>query len=128
MKKEKFTEKEEKIIKKEWWNILFNCIFAALALLITILFYKNNLLGTILLLIISIIGLLKWKSWVTLIIFLFGALWGPISESIAIRAGVWEYAVPNFFNVPIWLFVLWGIAAAFLYQTALEFRKLGVKK
>jgi len=128
MNKERFIEKEGKIIKKEWGNILFNCIFAALALLITIFFYKNNFLATILLLIVSIISLLKWKSWATLIIFLFGALWGPICENIAIKYGVWEYAFPNFFNVPIWLFVLWGMAAAFLYQTALEFRKLGVKK
>jgi len=114
--------------KKEWKNILFNCIFAILALVFPILFYKNNLLATILLLTISIIGLLKWKSWITLILFIFGGIWGPISEIIAIQYGVWEYTLPNFFSVPIWLFILWGMAAAFLYQTALEFIKLGVKK
>jgi hypothetical protein len=128
MKKKGFIEKEKKVIRKEWWSILFNCVFALLAVIFPVLFYRNILLTTILLSVVAIVGLLKWKSWVTLIIFIFGALWGPISESIAIHYGVWQYAVSNFLNVPIWLFVLWGMAAAFLYQTALEFIKLGVKK
>jgi hypothetical protein len=128
MKKKGFIEKEKKVIGKEWKNILFNCVLVFLALVFTIWFYKNILLTTILLSILGIVGLLKWKSWVTFIIFIFGALWGPISESIAIKYGVWEYALPSFFNVPAWLFILWGIAAVFLYQTALEFIKLGVKK
>ncbi|MCX6750940.1 MAG: hypothetical protein NTZ83_05760 [Candidatus Pacearchaeota archaeon] len=128
MKKEKFIEKEKKVIKKEWWNILFNCIFAILALLFPILFYKNIPLTTILLLIVSIIGLLKWKSWITLVIFIFGGLFGPLCEIIATKYGVWQYTLPNFLTVPIWLFLVWAMAAAFLYQTALEFIKLGVKK
>jgi hypothetical protein len=128
MKNKKFIEKEKKGFKKEWINIFFNCTFAILALLIPILFYKNNFLTISLLLVVAFIGLLKWKSWITLIMFIFGGIFGPISEIIAITYGVWKYTFPNFFSVPIWLFVLWGMAAAFLYQTALEFRKLGVKK
>jgi hypothetical protein len=126
--KKGFVEKEKKVIKKELWNILFNCIFAILALLFPILFYKNIILTTILISIVSIIGLLKWKSWITLTIFIFGGLFGAVAEMIATKYGVWQYAVPSFFNVPVWLFIIWAMAAAFLYQTALEFKKLGIKK
>ena len=118
----------EKRIELEWKKILFNMMFAFLSVVIVILFYENILLASVLLGIITITGLIKWKSKLTLIIFLFGALWGPICEIIAISFGVWSYSAPNFFNVPVWLFILWGNAAAFLYQTAIEFKKLGVKK
>lgn len=118
-------KKERKIIKKEWKNILFNCLFAFLALLITVLFFREPILATILLSLTSLLGLIKWKSKLTLAIFLFGGLWGPICEMIAINYGVWEYALPNFLNVPFWLFILWGMAAAFLFETAKELNKLG---
>lgn len=127
MKTKKLIKKEKKIIRKEWKNILFNCIFALLALLFPILFYNQLYLTTISLSIVSIIGLLKWKSKLALTIFIFGAFWGPLTEMIAIKFGVWTYARPDFFNIPFWLFVLWGMAAVFLFETAKEINKLGVK-
>lgn len=127
-KQTKFIEKEMKTIKKEWGNIIFNCIFAILALLFPVLFYKNIILTTILLSIVSIMGLLKWKSWTTLTIFIFGGFFGAAAEIIATKYNVWTYSVSSFLNIPIWLFIVWSMAAAFLYQTALEFIKLGVKK
>ncbi len=47
---------------------------------------------------------------------------------ISISFGIWSYSYTNFINIPLWLFVLWGNAAAFLYQTALEIKNLGIKK
>lgn len=121
-------KKEEKLVRKELYNILFNCLFAFVSLLIPILFKKYILSATLLLLSVSIIALIKWKSKITLLVFVFGALWGPLSEMIAIYFNVWSYSNPNFFNIPFWLFLVWGNAAAFLYQTGLEIHKLGIKK
>ena len=121
------VQKETGLIRKEWKNLLFNACFAALALLMPILFYNKLYLTSITLLLVSIIGLIKWKSKLTFVIFLFGGLWGPICEMIAIRYGVWNYARPDFFNIPFWLFILWGMAAAFLFETSKEIKKLGVK-
>jgi hypothetical protein len=124
----KFVKKEERIIRREYLNIIFNVGFAILTLLIPIIFNKNIWLATILLILISLIALIKWRSSLTLIVFLFGALWGPISEMIAIYFNVWSYSYTNFINIPIWLFIVWGNAAAFIYQTTVEIKKLGVKK
>ena len=115
-------------IKKEWKNLIFDGIFAILTVAIVIIFYRNIFLTTILVGIISIIGLIKWKSKMALIMFLFGALFGAFAQMISINYGVWSHAYPSFMNVPIWLFLVWGNAAVFLYQTALESKKLGVKK
>lgn len=117
----------KKKIRKEWKNILFNLVFAILVITTVILLYQSIFFVTIILIALSLIALLKWKSWVTFVIFLFGAFWGSIAEIIAIAFGVWQYASPNFINIPIWLFILWGAAAAFIYQTALEIKKIGVK-
>ncbi|PIN79400.1 hypothetical protein COV16_04385 [Candidatus Woesearchaeota archaeon CG10_big_fil_rev_8_21_14_0_10_34_8] len=119
-------KKEEKRIRKEWKNIIFNLFFVLLNLFIVIIFYKKILSTTILLLILAVIGLVKWKSKLTTAIFFFG-FGGAFIEIIAIYFGVWEYSLTNFYNIPFWLFILWGNTAAFIYQTALEFRKLGVK-
>lgn len=117
----------KKITRKELKNIAFNILFAFLAVLIPVLFYNIKYLTSIGLAIVSITGLVKWKSKLALTIFIFGGLWGPICEMIAIKYGVWQYARPDFFNIPFWLFILWGMAAVFLFETAKEIHKLGVK-
>lgn len=119
--------KEEKRLKREWKNIIFNACFAFLSLAFSILFYKNVILASTLIAIVSIVGLIKWKSWTTLAIFIFAAILGPLSEIWAVHFNVWSYSLANFFNIPFWLFILWGNAACFIYQTAKEFHRLGVK-
>jgi len=104
MKKEKIKER----IRREYKNIIFNVIFAILILALPILFYKRNILTLVLVGIITIAGLVKWKSKLTFIIFIFGAFWGSISETIAVSLGVWSYSYPDFIKIPIWLFIVWG--------------------
>lgn len=124
VKKKKFKNG----LMKEWKNIFFNLIFAALTLLSIILIYQNILLTSILIGLIGIIGLIKWRSWTGLIIYIFGAVLGATCEISAIYySGAWYYTITNFFNIPLWLFFVWGNAAAFLFETSKEIRRLGVK-
>jgi len=121
--------KFEKRLRREWKNIIFNCIFSIAIILIVILFYKNILLTIILEAIVVIIGLIKWKSKLTLAVFLFGAFWGAIAEMVVIyTSGALVYSLPNILNlIPAWLFIIWGAAAAFIFETANEIKSLGVK-
>jgi len=126
--KKNLIQKEEKILRREWKNIIFNLVFATLTVILPILFYKNILLTTLLLFVLVIVALIKWNSKLTIAIFIFGAFWGPVSEILCVYFGVWRYSEVNFYNIPLWLFIVWGNAAAFLYQTALEFKKLGIRR
>lgn len=117
-----------KKIKKEWKNIIFNLGFVALNMIFVILFYKNITLTTLLLLIIAIIGIIKWKSKITIMMFLFGGVVGAFLEMIAINYGVWAYSFVNIVNIPLWLIICWGNAAMFIYQMAIEFERLGFHK
>jgi uncharacterized Tic20 family protein len=117
----------EKKIRKEWKNLFFNIIFAFVGVFSAALLHNNVWITFGILLIVSLAALIKWNSRTTIFIFIFGAFWGPISEMICIAFGAWQYSNANFYSIPIWLFLVWGDAAAFLYQTALEIKKLGVK-
>ncbi len=112
----------------ERFNFVFNAFFAILTLAIPIILYRFIFLTTFLLSIVAIVGLYRWKSFTSSFIFIFGLLFGVTSEIIAIHFGVWEYRFTNFFNVPLWLFIVWGNSAVFIYQTALEFTKITGKK
>ncbi|MBR9706523.1 hypothetical protein GOV14_05790 [Candidatus Pacearchaeota archaeon] len=127
MAKKKDNKKLERRFKKEWRNILFNAVYAFVSVLFVVLFFKDILLTTILIGVVSVVGFFKWNSRRTVVIWIFGALWGPVCEMIAIYFGAWQYTVYNVINIPFWLFFLWGNAAAFLYQTAREVKRLGVK-
>ena len=101
----------------------FTSIFGLLTLLVVLIFYKNVFVATLLLLILAIIGLVFWNSRRTLFIFIFGAILGAAAEVAAVKVGVWEYAVTSFFDIPFWLILVWGNAAAFVYNKAREFKE-----
>jgi hypothetical protein len=115
-------------LEKELRNILFNIAYAVCILLCIILLYRQSLYATLLGLALSAAALLRWRSWVTAAVFCIGALVGVAVENIAIYFGAWHYSVVHAGYTPLWLFIAWGAAAAFIYQTALELRKLGMKQ
>jgi len=112
---------------KERVDYFFEIFFVILNVLIIILFYKNASLTTVLVLIIAIIGLFKWKSRRTLFIFLGVAIAGAGLEMICIEFGVWEYTVTDFYNIPFWLFIIWGSAAATIYQISKKIKEKKLK-
>lgn len=109
-------------------NIIFNATFATLTFLFILFFYKRIFLASFLIALLGVIGLIKWKSKITLIIYFIGAFLGTLLEIIAVNYSIWSYNYYNFINIPLWLFFVWGNAAAFLYQTSVEIKKLGVKE
>jgi|APSaa5957512535_1039671.scaffolds.fasta_scaffold63370_3 hypothetical protein len=115
-------------MKNKWNNIIFNFFFIISSLIIVLIFFKNILLTNALLFTITIIGLLKWKSKLSLIIFVtFGLLFG-IGEIIVSSLGPWKYAITSTLTIPSWLFILWGNSALFIHQTIREIRKSGIKE
>lgn len=58
------------------------------------------------------------KSKIELIIFIRCGFLGAIAEGIAVYYGVWEYSNDSFFGIPIWLPILWAIAAVFILRMA----------
>ena len=120
----------EKRMKKEWRNILFNAGFAIATLLAVILFFRNEVFATLLVFLVGVIGLVKWKSKVTSTIFLVSGIFGAFAEMVVIYAsGAWSYAFPTVLGlIPSWLFVVWANAGAFICESSKEFRILEAEK
>ena len=113
---------------RDRFEILFNVCFVLAGLIVVIFFYDRIVLTSFLLIFITLIGLFKWRSFGSIFVFLFGALFGTLCEMIATSFGIWQYSVVSFFNIPFWLFILWGNTSLFLYRMGVEFGKLGIKK
>ena len=58
--------------------------------------------------------ILKDKAY--LYVFGVAGVGGSVAEVIAIHAGAWSYAVPQFAEIPVWLPVLWGLAGMFVVK------------
>jgi hypothetical protein len=119
--------KANKELKKVWKNIIFNILSFAIILGTIVLFYKNILLTCILLAILFLIAFIKWKSRLTILIFFLSGLLGFFTEAIGVRLGIWNYSIGSILNVPLWIFFAWGGIAAFVYQSAEEIKKMGVR-
>lgn len=114
--------------KPNYQNIIFNSIFIILSIVSVIFFYKNIILTNVILLTIAITGLLKWKSKLSLAIFVIFGLSFGIGEIMVSGLGPWKYNITDTLTVPSWLFILWGNSALFIHQTIRELRKLGIKE
>ncbi|MBI4116269.1 hypothetical protein HY449_00830 [Candidatus Pacearchaeota archaeon] len=109
-------------------SLIFNGIFAILTLLTVIIFYKNILLTTVILSVLAIIALLKWKTAKVFIIFILGGFLGAFAEIIGVNYGAWSYSYASFLGVPAWIFFFWGNAAIFIYRLSNEIKKIKMKK
>jgi hypothetical protein len=92
------------------------------------LFFENNILVGVILLVLCFIRLWLWHKEDDLFFFFSGALFGPTSEIILISFGVWRYANPTFLGIPLWLPLAWALAVMIIKRFAEIFVKIEVKK
>jgi len=110
--------------KKRIINISFNISFALLTLIVMVVFTRKEVVGVIMLSVLAVVGLVKWRSKVTLFLFIFIAAFAMIIEGIGVYFNVWGYSPPTLFIIPLWMFVAWGNAAVFIHQMAIEIKKM----
>ncbi len=106
---------------------VFNALFVLANIIVVVLLYKNILLTNVLVIILAVIALWHWKSKRTLFVFIIVGILGPLIEMICIKSGVWQYSFTNLYNIPIWLFVIWGSTAATIYQIAKNIKEKKLK-
>jgi len=105
-------------------DIIISTILIAIASLLSVLFFwTNNFVLFVLLFFLSVIMLVIGKSKVELKTFIFCSFSGALAESLAVFFGSWTYKNPGILNVPLWLFILWGIASIFMVRVFLFFKR-----
>ena len=124
----KVIKKEIRRLKKETRNLFFNMVFGVFNLVAVSLFYKDILLTVAILGLLTVLLFVYYRSPILIAVFVFCTVFGAFSEIFSVGSGVWSYTLVDFFNIPLWLFLLWGNAGLFIYRTAIEFERLGFHK
>lgn len=115
----------KQLIKKE---LFFEIILFIAGIISITLFFKNNILLTLVLIIVWAIGIGFWHKKDDILFFITGAIIGPIGEIVCIYFGVWKYANPTFLGIPIWLPFAWGLATMLIKRIAETLIKINIKK
>jgi hypothetical protein len=90
---------------------------------LVVLCWTNNILVTAILVAAYWIRYYFWPDKEDLVLYIGGAILGPIAEIIATKVGIWHYTLPTFLNIPLWLPFAWGFAAVLIIRIALAFVK-----
>lgn len=95
---------------------LLSCPLALATLLIPSFLGGSQILSSVFLLAVGILMLvIDWHPR-NVLFYVAVMISGPISEAIAIYFGVWTYADPFFFGVPLWLLFVWGNAGIYFIR------------
>lgn len=90
---------------------------------LVVLCWTNNILVTAILIAAYGIRSYFWPNKEDHVLYVGGAVLGPIAEIIATSVGIWQYTLPTFFNIPLWLPFAWGFAAVLIIRIAMAFVK-----
>ncbi len=92
-------------------DLVLVCMSILAAIILIGLFWDNNFVLT-LFVTVQAAFLLKFCHEVEdLISFFFVLIVGSISEIAGVSFGAWTYNNPSFLGIPIWLPLIWGMAA-----------------
>lgn len=102
------------IILNKMLKQILHYLFSILSLVAVCFLWKYNIILFLVLLAISFLLLFIQKEKSEIWLFIACGFYGALAEIIAIYFGSWTYNSADFLGVPIWLPVLWGIAALFM--------------
>jgi hypothetical protein len=80
--------------------------------------WPRPILLTAVLLAIAAVMLWARRSMSDVLLFVCCGVLGALAEACAVRCGAYAYTLPIALGIPLWLPVIWGIAALFVKETA----------
>ena len=83
-------------------------VFAACAVEIALCHGSPLLLTGLLIATGAVLAASFWRWSTFIILYLIGAVLGPLGEMIGVRSGAWQYSSPTFLGIPLWLPFAWG--------------------
>jgi hypothetical protein len=86
--------------------------------------FRYNFILTLVLIFISILALILWRSKSNFLLYILCGFGGMVMEAIVVGSGAWTYAFPNFIGIPYFLPFLWGITGIFIKEFSDFLREL----
>jgi hypothetical protein len=106
-------------VQTNWVGLIRDLFIFWFVILLVVLCWTNNILVTAILVVAYGVRYYFWPNKEDHILYAGGAILGPIAEIIATKVGIWQYTLPTFFNIPLWLPFAWGFAAVLIIRIAL---------
>ena len=97
-------------------NILIGFVVFVLEILLFYYLWENNVLLAVSLAAVSIVVLAKFSGKEERILYLVCFALGPIFDLTLVPRGVWSYANPTLFGVPVWLPFTYGLGTAMIVK------------
>lgn len=94
-----------------WLKISLGFVIYALALATVALWWREPNLAALMVGLLTLGMFTVSPHRTTLVAFLIGAIGGPLSEVVAVHFGAWSYADAQLLGIPVWLPLIWGLAA-----------------
>ena len=113
----------KKLKKHQKREIIREFLILSLCLFLVILFCQNNILTLILLTTLYITRTIFWYKPRDHTLFFVGGLIGTIIELVLTTVGIYNFANPTFFNLPIWIPISWAIGSLTVMKIVLVFIK-----
>ena len=115
------------LTKKLEKDLFFECIVFCVSVATIIIFFNKNVLLSLLLIILWVIGIKFWHKKQDIYFYVIGAIIGPTAEIVSVYFGVWQYTNPSFLGIPLWLPFAWGFAVVLTKRIAETFVKIEIK-
>ncbi|MFP4403208.1 MAG: hypothetical protein ACLFPJ_02570, partial [Candidatus Woesearchaeota archaeon] len=80
--------------------------------------WENNLILTILYIIIFLTALFFWKSKEDILLFIIACIFFQIGEIIIVYYGAWTFNNPTYLGIPIWITLSWGFSSVIIKRFA----------
>jgi len=113
--------------RRVWKELLLELLIYAAGMASVFLFFRNNIVTTVLVIATGLVALKFWHKKHDLYFYVAGAVVGSVGEIIYISFGVWQYANPTFLGIPMWLPFGWGSAVMIIKRIAETFVKIEMK-
>jgi hypothetical protein len=114
---------KESVVRSIKFGFIRDLFIFWFVIFLVVLCWTNNILVTAILVAAYWIRYYFWPNKEDHVLYVGGAILGPVAEIIATKVGIWHYTLPTFFNIPLWLPFAWGFAAVLIIRIALAFVK-----
>jgi len=88
---------------------------------IVVFIWRNNTAVTCVIIGMYLLRYFLWPDKEDHVVFIAGAILGPTAEIIATKVGIWQYTLPTFLNIPVWLPFAWGFVSVLIIRIAQVF-------
>ena len=105
-------------------HVIIGLVVLISEILLLYYLWENNTILTILLSAISFLVLINFSNMQERILYFACFFLGPAFDLILVPRGVWTYANPSIFGVPIWLPVTYGLGAVMIVKIATAVSKM----